>query len=324
MKHLFAVVVSLCFVSLLGCSSGRDSSTASRRSSEDTSTAQLLFDSQIVTYLLPQGRVRLADQLNQFVEKLARTPPPKSTLVCMQTEEINGLFLCIGSNKLAQHIPLNRPAIYIEGRPVLGVQSSRQIVSSAVSESGYQQSSGHDLTQAHLEEFFVAAKRLCPDLSCLNDGEKVFAEKVMPAFMQKAGGAYSVVSVDVSDLSNIKRALSHEISHGQFFQELGYRNAAYAFWNSVSPVVQLAAKSLLASNYDVNNPELLINEFHAFTLDGTFESIPEAYIIELQRTNQAQAQILALLRDGAAQRRVTLFNLLSTSTRVVWGAQLAR
>jgi hypothetical protein len=321
---LKGAAVSFLAVSLVGCGSSRGSSTASKRFGNGESNGQKVFESEQITYLLPQARVRLADQLNLFIDKLVSTPPPKSTLVCMQAAEINGLYLCIGSNKRAQHVPLNRAAIYTESRPSIGVPISRQVVSQSISESGYQGSQGHDLSQANLEEFFVAAKRLCGDLSCLSNGEVVFAEKVMSQFASQSPEGYAVISFDVSDPSKLKRVLSHEISHGQFFQEPGYRAAAYSYWNSVSPAVRLAARSFLSMNYDTINSDLLVNEFHAHTLDGTFESIPESAIVEMQRTDPNQAKILAVLRDGAAQRKALLFNLLSASTRVVWGVQLAR
>lgn len=315
-------VVIASLLLLLGCSIASQPASENSPLGQRYLEGQKVFESDTVTYIVPRAPLRLKDQLDGFIGKLKNSPPNKSTLVCMLTSEIQGLFLCVGSDKAAQHVPLNRAAIFIESRPPLGVRQSREIISQEVSLSGYAKSSGHDLNQSHLEDFFKSVKLACPDISCLSNGEFVFASDVMTEFGARSSGGYSVVSVDVSNVEEMKRTLSHEISHGQFFQEPAYRAAVFSFWSGLSPEIRVAAQRFLSQNYDTSNIELLINEFQGFTIDGTFERIPESAVS--QASDPVMAQTYAALRNGALQRRLALIGLLSSVTPTVWAVELSR
>lgn len=84
---------------------------------------QQTFKASDVTYIVTANTVRLKHDLRPMIDKLRTRRGLENTLVCAQTEEIHGLFLCGGTSRNAQHIPLMRAAIFAEGRPSLGIAS---------------------------------------------------------------------------------------------------------------------------------------------------------------------------------------------------------
>jgi hypothetical protein len=251
------------------------------------------------------------------VDSVQQLADQKSTLTCFATQEVTGLFVCVGNNKAAQHIPLNRAAIFTESRPSLGVLQSRVVVSPEQSVSGYEASSGHDLTEQHLKDFFIALRDRCPDASCILSGEMTFAQEVMPEFERIYPYGYSVVSVDISSGEQLKKALAHELSHGQYFQIPQYRAAVYSFWNALSPEIRIAASDILSQSYEKANVDLIINEFHAFTLDSKFADIPSDYLRQLEQSDPKQAAALALLSQNSAAVREALLASLSSAVPLI-------
>jgi hypothetical protein len=318
--------VGFLLASALGACSSPKTSAAGLNSNDDLEARfQAVFSAPDVDYVVSYRTQSVLRDFDTIVANVERMGSQKSILSCFVTEEVAGLFVCLGNNKAAQHIPLNRAAIYAESRPKLGVLQSKMIVSREKSESGYQQSSGHDLTEQNLKEFFVALRDSCPDASCVLPGEMTFAQKVMPEFERIYPNGYSVISVDISSGGKLKRALAHESSHGQYFQIPQYRAAVYAFWNALSPEIRIAASDMISQNYERANIDLIINEFHAFTLDGVFSDVSPDYLRQLAQTDPKQATALALLnQSSAAVREALLANLRSAVPLVLYEKILGR
>lgn len=294
------------------------------RSTESTTFAnnmearlQAVIPSQDLDYVISYRPLSLLQDFDSVAASVRGLNSQRGSLSCFVTQEVAGLFVCLGNNKAAQHIPLNRAAIFAESRPPLGVQQSRVIVSQEVSESGYEQSNGHDLTEQSLKEFFVALRDKCPDGSCIIAGEMDFAQKVMPEFERIYPYGYSVVSVDVSSGDKLKQSLAHEISHGQFFQQPQYRAAVYGFWSSLSPELRLAAADIVSLSYDRANIDLVINEFHAALLDRAYANISQANLNQFAQSNPKQATSLALLKQNSEYLRQALITYLTPAVPVI-------
>ena len=286
------------------------------------SEQQQTFQSKDITYIVTAQPIRLRQDLNPMLNKLRSRRGIENTLVCAQTTEISGLFLCGGTTRVAQHIPLMRAAIYAEGRPSMNVMSAGQFVSQQVASSGYSKSFGHDLTQSLLQSFFSGAKGMCPDLSCLLEGEVLFASKVMAEFQRRAPGGYSVVSFDVESEDSVSAALKHEISHGQFFQQSGYRMAVQMFWFSLPLDVQMAAQKMIGMNYDVSNQELLMNEFHAYILDGKFAGLTAETIASAKKYDPEFGSAMEVLARNAQQLDTNLRNSIKGAGQQIWAGSL--
>lgn len=326
LKMISARFFGCLLVSALGaCSSQKPSVAGLNANGNLEARSQAVFSAPDVDYVVSYRALSVLRDFDTIVSNIQRFSSQKNTLSCFVTEEVAGLFVCVGNNKAAQHIPLNRAAIYTESRPTLGVLQSKVIVPLEVSESGYQQSSGHDLTEQHLKDFFVALRDSCPDASCVLPGEMTFAQKVMPEFERIYPYGYSVISVDISSGEQLKKALAHEMSHGQYFQIPQYRASVYSFWNALSPEIRIAASEMVSQNYERANVDLIINEFHAFTLDAKFADIPPDYLRQLEQNDPKQAAALAVLsQSSAAVREALLANLRSAVPLVLYEKILGR
>jgi len=248
----------------------------------------------------------------------------ENRLVCAQTFEIQGLFLCIGSTEAAHHAPLMRAAIFAEGRPALGVQRAGQVVSFEVAKKGWGPSGGHDLPRPLLEGYFSTLKNACAgNIACMGLYEFEFARSVMAELMRLAPSGYSVITFDVESESSFSNVKNHEISHGQFFQQPAYRQAVVNFWNSLSPNIREAARIDLAYAYDVNIQELLINEFHAYVLDGTYvrRGTPES-IAGAKKYDQNMGAALEILAFNAPALRESLVAMIRSSGVPLWAGRL--
>lgn len=315
MQNLFAWLIVL-HLSVVGCRY-KTNSVSNPTTFENLEAVQTrVFSASDVDFALSYKSFSLVKELDQVVTKVSQSFK-KNTLWCSLTEEVAGLFVCVGNSKEAQHIPLNRAAIFVEGRPSLGVPNSGVIVSQAASIAGYSQSSGHDLTELSLRTFFERLSDSCPDLSCVLPGEQLFAQSVMAEMDSIYPNGYSVVSVDTSSSDSLKRSLAHESAHGQFFQQPQYRAAVYGFWNSLPSGTRIAASKVIGKNYDVVNVDLLINEFHAYILDRKFSDIPISALEQMRQSDPEQALALSQLSLQSESMRIALLTSLRSAVPLV-------
>jgi hypothetical protein len=335
----------LIFVNLTlaaGCSFSSQNSTSSQSSSESSQTTggpvnpiwnsasggsgsgtgQKIFDSSDITYIVFEKPFSLQNDLQSMISKIKAYRSGKTTLVCGQTADIQGLFLCVGNNRQAQHIPLMRPAIFAEGRPSIGVPSAYAVVPQQVAQGAYSKSLGHDVPQFLLQQFFESVRNSCSDLSCLLPGELMFSQRVMGEFQRLAPMGYSVVSFDVESDASIQGALKHEIAHGQFFQQQRYKFAVNMFWNTLSPQLQNAARTFVKLNYDVNLTELVVNEFHAYVVDGTFSRLTPDAVQKSKQFDLEFGSALEILYQQSSFLQLSLKNALMTSGERVWAGSL--
>lgn len=121
----------------------------------------------------------------------------------------------------------------------------------------------------------------------------------------------SVISMDVETDGSIDAVKKHEIAHGQFFQQPLYQSAVYNFWNSLPFNIKEAAISYLSFAYDTRKDMVLVNEFHAYILDRSFERIPNPNTL---------AEIT--LYTNAQQLRAILVSMISANAMPIWSDRL--
>jgi len=87
-----------------------------------------------------------------------------------------------------------------------------------------------------------------------------------------AGGVISISYQSDSILR--KHLLTHELLHGIFYTLPAYQKGVSRIWKSLSAKEQEIWTLFLSSNgYDTNNPNVRINEFHAYLLQQSVDSI---------------------------------------------------
>jgi hypothetical protein len=204
---------------------------------------------------------------------------------------------------LTQGLMLDRVAALIEkaGLPrnrVLGdVELNQAIANCGDTVETYYY--GHDYQAADLAKFFALAqaeniplntkelwlKRLLGQLGWLTPGS-TGALITLPAATPPVNETFRAV------------ILRHELSHGAFYTDAGYRQYATDFWNNLTAADRAAFTRFLGSqNYDTTNTELMLNETQAyliFTRDPHFFTAGAVGMTDDQLNNLRQSFITAM------------------------------
>jgi len=112
---------------------------------------------------------------------------------------------------------------------------------------------------AALDRACAAAAALCPDAR----------ERAMRALLERAwAGKPAFVLVTFAHAGPISddEVVSHEILHAQYFTAPAYRDTVDAYWRGLSGLQRAAVRVGLAGTYNVDDDELMQNEFQAYVL----------------------------------------------------------
>ncbi len=95
--------------------------------------------------------------------------------------------------------------------------------------------------------------------------------------------------------------LTHEGFHGVFFTSPEYRADCFKIWDSLSPTEQSFWRLFLSSrDYDSANPYLVVNEFQAYLMQQTLDTVSSRYngpvVASLERAFPGEAPLLDRLR----------------------------
>ena len=159
-----------------------------------------------------------------------------------------------------------RLAFFVEKRGFRGrLLSDREL-------GGRRGYNAHDYAAADLARFFSLAQE---------SGLTLTAEELsLRAVAQTHGiiapnpdggwraGAGAILSISRSSGTALRRLLlRHELMHGIYFTEPEYRAAVWALWQELTADEQMFWRLLLAAiNYDVDYPDLVVNEFQGYLL----------------------------------------------------------
>ncbi len=171
---------------------------------------------------------------------------------------------------------LNRVAAFTEkaGQPrdrVLDdVALDAAIVASKATPATYYY--GHDYRAADVLRFFQTAER---DGIVLNDAEhtlKSLIDEQGWTSPDVVGALLSVPNTGVDpalDTAGRAALLRHELAHGEYFTDPKFAAAAWDLWNHrLTDSEHKAIRSFLASSdYDVGNPDLVVNEAQAYLIE---------------------------------------------------------
>ena len=130
----------------------------------------------------------------------------------------------------------------------------------------------HDYAAPDLARFFTLAQR---QGVALNEEELLLRDiAVTHGIVQPdpdggwRTGAGAILSISRASGPALRRLLlRHEAMHGLYFTHEGYREAVWALWQELTADEQTFWRLLLAAvNYDVDYPDLVVNEFQAYLL----------------------------------------------------------
>ncbi len=181
--------------------------------------------------------------------------------------EIPGAFLAMFPNISVMNMALDRASLFIE----TGVMYAHDKLLSA---RGGSEAAGHDLRGRDLLRFWDAFQKAKPSMTTPQDRHQIEVEKGWWKWMLPTLRKFpDLVLLGVSLGRSMEGVIAHEILHLQFFTDSRIKPVAEKFWDEkVSAEDKAAIKRKLAPNYNVEDRELLVNEFQAYMLQAAAES----------------------------------------------------
>lgn len=169
---------------------------------------------------------------------------------------------------------------------------------------------------AHVVNVFNAYAT-APLPSVLGEGEREFLDKLEEmSLISRMGKLYRVVkSASLVMMQPTRRfpvepeyVVRHELSHAVMYQDPRFRVAALGAWKSLKPVEQQAIKSRMrTSGLNVDNFELLIEEFAAYSAEGFDDPMFTSFRIGQPLSEKVSAATITRLKDLMVNA-VELFN----------------
>jgi hypothetical protein len=187
---------------------------------------------------------------------------------CRWVAELEQVLLCGSYDRSTMNPPLTRAAIFVEVRAHSVIDRGDPFYSRYTAAVG-----GFDLLKDHpdparpdLLHFYAAVDRACAADGALCADEP---ERAMRALLERAwAGKPKFVLVTFAHRGPISddEVVSHEILHAQYFTTPAYRDAIDAYWKGLTRPQRDEVRATLAGIYNVNDEELMQNEFQAYVL----------------------------------------------------------
>ena len=224
---------------------------------------------------------------------------------CRWVAELEQVLLCGSYDRSTMNPPLTRAAIFIEVRAHTVVGRDDAFYARYAAQVG-----GFDLLKDHpdparpdLLHFYAALDRACAANAALCADEP---ERAMRTLLERAwAGKPKFVLVTFAHVGSIPddEVVSHEILHAQYFTVPAYRAAIDAYWRGLSEAQRAAIRRSLAGAYNVQDEELMQNEFQAYVLMSGGERAHLRRFVAEHRAPMLQALAARGVRPLAVERR---------------------
>lgn len=226
-----------------------------------------------VLSILPSVRGSLAKQVPETIRRVREVadgrlalPPSAARVECVELTDVSGVIVCVFNTARFMNYALNRASEFVEHeRKVLSDRAH-------LDEETIETAEGHDLRGEDLLAFdraWTAARSSFAPVDDEDSREKLALERdFWDAFVRpRLKKTPDLVLLAVAIGTDIEATLSHEILHAQYFQTKELRRIVGEYWSaSVSDADKERVKAALRESYDVENAELLVNEFQAYVL----------------------------------------------------------
>jgi|CXWL01.1.fsa_nt_gi hypothetical protein len=207
----------------------------------------------------------LTKDLPNMVKSVSEARNAKPRVEVAQVAGMPGAFLAMFPNIPMMNMALDRASLFIE----TGVMYAHDKLTSA---RGGQYAAGHDLRGRDLLRFWDAFQKAKPSMTTTpRDRAQIAVEEgwwkwLLPTLRKLP----DMVLLGVSVGREMQGVIAHEILHLQFFTDPRIRPVVERFWDEkVSAADKAAIKQQLAPNYNVEDRELLVNEFQAYMLQDS-------------------------------------------------------
>lgn len=175
---------------------------------------------------------------------------------------------------------------------------------------------GHDYRMTDVARFFSLARQsgitLNSNEAALRDallGLGLLRDNVLRRNFEGKENA-AIVSVAAADILpgqqgtqvvyDLHATLRHELSHGEFFSNVAYHDYVLEKWRSIPESFrQIFVKDFDRMGYDVENEELMANEFQAYLWDAGSSAFIDLYLIKAGSSlGKMRMSFLAGLPEG--------------------------
>jgi hypothetical protein len=230
---------------------------------------------------------------------------PLGVTECRWVAELDQVLLCGSSDRRAMNPPLARAAIYIEVRSDAVIdRADRFYLRYAAGVGGFDLRKDHpDPARPDLLAYYAALDRACADRAALCPDPR---ERAMRALLERAwAGKPGFVLVTFAHKGPIgdDEVVSHEILHAQYFATPAYRDAIDAYWRGLPNLERATVLAGLAGTYNVNDDELMQNEFQAYVLMSGGERALLGHLVDAHRGPLLERLAARGLAPLAVERR---------------------
>ena len=199
---------------------------------------------------------------------------------------------------VAQGDALNRMAAFLEKRGGNGRVLDDVQLASRIAAEGREPSQfylGHDYRLTSAAHFFNVARS---QGIVLNTGEQEVLSTLLASGLLVSGPQGLAVREDNTAFISVSQAraqsnehhtnlddrtilLRHELSHGEFFTNLAYRDYCHDFWEGLTPEErEIFRQELALLGYEPTDEELMINEMQAYLWEPAVAGFLQARLIK--------------------------------------------
>ncbi len=215
-----------------------------------------------------QWQQRILKMAEELKEKGAY--PRTGYMECAELQELKNAFFCIGDEKVHVNAAFARTSIYADGFGANGKVKQWVSLNEPVVEKGKTQVSGHDIFGEDLRKMYESQKELCKkDKSfCLTVPEKeLFEDFLPPLFKSKEPFVIIAFGIGGQRMKSSDIA-AHEVLHAQYYLQDEFKKAVIEFYSEevIDSKEETQMKKAFEGTYNLNNPDLMVNEFQAHVL----------------------------------------------------------
>lgn len=215
---------------------------------------------------------------------------------CAEIIEVPGAYLCFPMYRSQMNLAFSRIGIY------WGTVSGFSAGTLIEHENHYLNTLnkitvGHNLPGNVIEDFFNVLNQNSSSSLSANRFESEFRDGfVKSPQISSLQSKYYVIAVSAQASQDYHPTVSHEIHHARYYLQPELRALVNEFWRfEVTPDDQISIKQKLGAIYNIQDEQVIIDEFQAYILESGADSGPLTKFAKLYR-----AKLLSLLKNRIA------------------------
>ena len=220
---------------------------------------------------------------------------------CVEIQELPGTFMCCSFYQQDINEALTRAGIFMGAGK--GVKEGTLPTHSEFSLINYKKLvAGHNLPGPVVKRFYEAISASNDPMAKASLVEQVFFHHFANAPRVAAlGEKFYLIGFSIQTTKDQRGVISHEIFHAYYFLNPAYRDVVRRFWREVvSPEDKVAITQEIGKAYNVENEDLVIDEFQAYLVQNRAEHdrmkifVPKYRAALLEKLNGAHIDLLQI------------------------------